>query len=186
MATYCNKDIDIDESVEKMLTMLERTAYFKAVRAFVEKDLMLFCHVNALGNNVLLDHSCDYRHYLCNLTLWEQTQVKDKDADLFETLGHKENQVESLRMVHLNELFAKMQRDLGENVHDVTDLFDLLERVRGDHTNTRRIVVCVKQFLQDQGNHSDKTIEFINKLIESTNEANRSFTFNKTNGVRFS
>lgn len=194
-SSYTIEDLDIEATFENLLSRLEATTYFKTIQTFVEKDPFLIYHMSNIGNNILVESGCDFRHFKCNQILWDKEHAADKHGDLFEAF-RSPSPLGKIKYKELGGLFKNINNISGLSIGSLTDFYQLMSELE-QNTKFPSILqnnilkkaiseVIEKYLLELEAVSSSKSpSKIISKLLEHKNVRHNSFDFNETSGVYF-
>lgn len=156
----------------------------KPISDFVKKDPWLIYTANIFGSNILIESSCDYRHFKCNEALWNQRHTKDKDDDLLETFRYVPTTYGPIRYDDLEEFFSFVRKELEYNVQTLEDLFEMLEKTKLRPWTTIKILNVFDKFIEMNKSKVTQSTRLINKLVSNKN-GNNSINFDTTSRIHF-
>lgn len=162
MGEYIRNRIDVDFVVKQAVEM--HSEFFKQIVDWVKQDPWAIYKVNTFGTSVMIDKSCDYRHFKCNEMLIEKLQEEEPDHNLLNTFKAGEKNFGPVRYEDLDGLFNALFNATGHRVDSVPELFELLGATKNNQAMTSQVLLVFEDYLSDKKNQSSLASELVGKL----------------------
>jgi hypothetical protein len=162
MAEYVNNGVDFDQMIKHAIEM--HASFFQQIVDQVKQDPWAIYKVNNLGSSIMLEKSCDYRHFKCNEMLIEQLKVTDPDSDLMQTFGPGHLKAPQVRYEDLDGLYHDLFNKTGHRVESIPELFELLAQTKNNQHMTSQVLLVFEDYLSDANNKSSLASELVGKL----------------------
>ena len=152
----------------------------KIVKDSIKKAPWLIYSVYNFRNQLIIESSCDWRHYNCNLVLWEQQQKEVGYEDPMFAYSYKYKDLK-LELKELEELFKLIEEKASIKIENLDDLFQLLDHTKNDSRLTNILLDTFKE-IKISNNASFITTSVMDGIIRRNNGLHNSI-FNESIGV---
>ncbi len=151
------------------------------VREIVRKNPWLIYFVSNVRNQLIIETSCDWRHYNCNLTLWEKIhpeQMCNEDPLFAYSYDPKGPEISINK---IDKLFEIIFEKTSIKLEDIKEFFKLLDETKNNKQLTGVVLNCLKEF--DKLNNKDNlSSNLVSNLIRGQ-DAFHSSDFNQRPGI---
>lgn len=178
MMSYVNNNVDFDNLIKHAVEM--QAAFFQQIVDYVKQDPWAIYKVNSLGSSIVVEKSCDYRHFKCNEALLEQLQIEDPHSNVLETFSPGQMRAPQVRYEDLEGLYCKLFEKTGHRVDSIPQLFELLAATKNNQQMTSQVLLVFEDYLSVANNKSSLASELVGKLT-SRNFINQ--VLSKQNGI---
>lgn len=162
MQEYTKRDLDFDLVVKHAVEM--HADFFKQIVDQIKHDPWAIYKVNNLGSSLMIEKSCDYRHFKCNEMLLEQLKVEQPDSDLMQTFGPGHLKPPQVRYEDLDGLYHELFNKTGHRVTSIPELFGLLARTKNNKEMTSQVLLVFEDYLSDANNKSSLASELVGRM----------------------
>ena len=180
--SYKRDDVCVDKLLNYGLAISNNM--LTPIRNFVRENSWLIYRVSNISSTIMVESSCDYRHFKCNEALWLQQNNVDKDDDLLSTYRVGSS---AKGLIDYNDLEAFFDYLIKCGLGTITSLSDLLTLIEENKTNkeyNRLFFIALDNFLKEKENKETQSTKLINKLIGRKN-GNQCFNFDQGTGIYF-
>lgn len=182
MEKYLGRGVDPGLAVS--LGLASNPGFFATIKEFVSRDPWSIYFVTNIGTNLMIESSCDYRHYKCNQVMWDELHKKDPDYEVLETFTDTAPVTHKIKFEDLDEFFSVVNQTMTVNITSITELFGLLEATKDNKYHTKKFLQLFDNFLKAKKNQKTRTTGIIHKIIKTGN-GHHSFNFNEGTGIYF-
>lgn len=176
--SYLLHGIDLDAAIKTGTEM--NWGFFQQIITWVKKDPWLVYKVNSFGSNIIIESSCDYRHFKCNELLLEKIQATEQDSDILNSFSIKDRHFGTIHYDDLDDLYADLFDSTGHRVTSVPELFDFLDNTKANVGLTNTIVSVFDVYLTRNAARPSQAAEFISKVVSKNFVGN---ALGKQNGL---
>ena len=175
--SYLLDERSVDIFIDNGLIIIKELA--NTLKEIVRKNPWLIYTVSNFKNQLLLETSCDWRHYQCNLTLWEKNNPEVSYEDPLLAWQYKENK-SSINYNDLENFFNLVFSRTGYRVNDIKSLYELLENAKGNKKFTEEFLKCIK--IVEDFNKTNPSVNIVTRLIRRPYEFHTA-NFNQEPGI---
>lgn len=175
--SYLKDERTLDFFIDTGLAVIRELV--ETVREIVRKNPWLIYTVNNFKNQILLETNCDWRHYQCNLTLWEQQHPEVSYEDPLLPWSYKDSN-HSVNYSSLEDFFNLVFSKTGYKINDIKDLYALLEKTKGNKKLTEEFLSCIE--IIEKLNDNNPSANLVSKLIRRPYEFHNT-SFYKDSGI---
>lgn len=176
MREYLNESVCIEACTREAIEMFGD--FYREIVAYVKQDPWAIYRINALGTSLLIEKSCDYRHFKCNEMLLERLRKEEPDNDIVQAFSPGQLRPPRVRYEDLDSLYHKLFSATGHRVESIPELFELLSKTKNNQQMTSQVLLVFEDYVSDANNKSSLASElvgkltsrsFINKVLEKQN-----------------
>ncbi len=170
--------------VERLVTFGHSVAVeaIKYINQYVQENPWLIYSVANVSSNIMVESSCDYRHYKCNEDLWNQLHQRDANDDLYETFRGRDN-FGLMKYEDLEDFFVLLGVREVCNVNQLSDLIESIENNRGNEIFTLKYNQALTDFLAQKNGSITASTKLVNKLMGRGNGFPNRLNLNETPGI---
>jgi hypothetical protein len=117
-------DVDVSTAVSYCVALAK--TLFDTIREFINEDKWALYCVRNIGDTLIIESSCDWRHYKLN-----EKMIADRDGDqhkdLYDTFKDKTHEWGEINYDDLEEFFDGVFKATGYVIKSIPELFEILE-----------------------------------------------------------
>lgn len=183
--TYFKNTLNVEIHLESILGKLIHMPYFRSIREFINREPFSIYHIKNIGNAILVEAGCDYRHYKCNFILWDKEKNKEQEdhSDVYEVYNLPEIKNQGMSLDKLEKLFGILTVKTGLDINNSTDFCEAIEKLNKPATLEIAKVKAdfyetINCFLRELKLSGTDSRNFVSQLTKETNGRHNGFNFN--------